>query len=182
MSHRQGVVDARPSSSAGPRPAEASRHRRAGRVRWRGRVPRPRPGTMSGPAPCPCTCPWCRPTSGAGASVLALGAGPTSGSVPRPCPWRWPHVRAGAASLLLAPAHVRAGAASLLLAPPGHPDPASADRSVLRSTDLSPAYLRRRLQAVLCHIAATPVTLTTRQPIVSTVISTPACPTPRYAA
>ena len=66
------------------------------------------------------------------------------------------HVRAGAASLLLAPAHVRAGAASLLLAPPGQPGPASADRSVLRSTDLSPAYLRRRLQAVLRRIAATP--------------------------
>ena len=66
------------------------------------------------------------------------------------------HVRAGAASLLLAPAHVRAGAASLPLAPPGQPGPASADRSVLRSTDLSPAYLSRRLQAVLCRVAATP--------------------------
>ncbi len=66
------------------------------------------------------------------------------------------HVRAGAASLPLAPAHVRAGAVSLPLVPPGQPGPASADRSVLRSTDLSPAYLRRRLQAVLRRIAATP--------------------------
>ena len=89
-----------------------------------------------------------------------------SHAVPLHLPLALAHVRAGAVSLPLAPhgpvslplapAHVRAGAASLPSAPPGQPGPASANQSVLRSTDLSPAYLSRRLQAVLCHIAATP--------------------------
>ena len=79
-----------------------------------------------------------------------------SHAVPLHLPLVPAHIRAGAASLPLAPAHVRAGAVSLPLVPPGQPGPASADRSVLRSTDLSLAYLRRRLQAVLRRIAATP--------------------------
>ena len=65
------------------------------------------------------------------------------------------HVRSGAASLPLAPDHVRSGAASLPLAPPGQPGPASADRSVLRSTDLWPAHASRPLQAVLPRVPAT---------------------------
>ena len=72
-----------------------------------------------------------------------------------PLPLAPAHVRSGAASLLLAPAHVRSGAASLPLAPPGQPGPASADRSVLRSTDLWPAHASRPLQAVLPRVPAT---------------------------
>ena len=68
-------------------------------------------------------------------------------SGPTPCPLPLP--------LPLAPAHVRSGAASLPLAPPGQPGPASADRSVLRSTDLWPAHASRPLQAVLPRVPAT---------------------------
>ena len=75
--------------------------------------------------------------------------------VPLPLPLALDHVRSGAASLPLAPAHVRSGAASLPLAPPGQPGPASADRSVLRSTDLWPAHASRPLQAVLPRVPAT---------------------------
>ena len=72
-----------------------------------------------------------------------------------PLPLALDHVRSGAASLPLAPDHVRSGAASLPLAPPGQPGPASADRSVLRSTDLWPAHASRPLQAVLPRVPAT---------------------------
>ena len=75
--------------------------------------------------------------------------------VPLPLPLALDHVRSGAASLPLAPDHVRSGAASLPLAPPGQPGPASADRSVLRSTDLWPAPASRPLQAVLPRVPAT---------------------------
>ena len=107
---------------------------------------RQRPPGTDGPAAC----------GGAAGSSPQAWDHVRSRAVPLHLPLVPAHVRAGAASLLLAPVHVRAGAASLLLAPPGQPGPVSADRSVLRSTDLSPAYLRRRLQAVLCRIAATP--------------------------
>ena len=76
-----------------------------------------------------------------------------------PAPQAWDHVRSHAVPLHLplplAPAHVRSGAASLPLAPPGQPGPASADRSVLRSTDLWPAPASRPLQAVLPRVPAT---------------------------
>ena len=75
--------------------------------------------------------------------------------LPLPLPLALDHVRSGAASLPLAPDHVRSGAASLPLAPPGQPGPASADRSVLRSTDLWPAHASRPLQAVLPRVPAT---------------------------
>ena len=76
-----------------------------------------------------------------------------------PAPQAWDHVRSHAVPLPLplplALDHVRSGAASLPLAPPGQPGPASADRSVLRSTDLWPAHASRPLQAVLPRVPAT---------------------------
>ena len=110
-----------------------------------GRARQRHPGT-DGPAAC----------GGAAGSAPQAWDHVRSRAVPLHLPLALAHVRAGAASLPLALAHVRAGAVSLLLAPPGQPGPVSADRSVPRSTDLSPAYLRRRLQAVLRRIAATP--------------------------
>ncbi len=123
-----------------------------------GRARQRHPGT-DGPAAC----------GGAAGSSPQAWAHVRARAVPLHLPLAPAHIRAGAASLPLAPAHVRAGAmslplalaharagaASLSLALPGHPGPASADRSVLRSTDLSPAYLSRRLQAVLRRVAAT---------------------------
>ena len=95
-----GVADARPSWSAGQRPAEEPWHRRDSRVRWRGRAlapgvgPRPVPrralAHALGAGPCPVRC-------RALARALALGAEPPSVRCrvhgvawPR---WLWPGVR-----------------------------------------------------------------------------------------
>ena len=130
-----GVADARPSWSAGQRPAEEPWHRRDSRVRWRGRALAP----GVGPRPVPRR-----------ALAHALGAGP--------CPVR---CRALAlAPLPLAPNHHRSGAASM--ASLGHAGcgPAFAGPSVPLTTAPWPARVSRLLQVVLPRVPAAPVALT----------------------
>ena len=149
-----GVADARPSWSAGQRPAEEPWHRRDSRVRWRGRAlapgvgPRPVPrralAHALGAGPCPVRC-----------RALALGAG--SHPVPRRA-----HAQGAGPQppLPLAPNHHRSGAASM--ASLGHAGcgPAFAGPSVPLTTAPWPARVSRLLQVVLPRVPAAPVALT----------------------